>query len=493
MANAPFEATKTLELQDIHSLTTDGNVSLLSLTDEPSEAVATAPKKLIHRTEQTANLSKREEDFFKNLNIGMLSHIYAPGELPAPAIPIPVPNYKGPLFPSVDVLLTPQDSDKINQHYHHLIAEHPESSPQDRKNLLYLAAADIYIDKYQEALSNQEMAAAKLMPESMRGPFLCASALQDGVVLGTAKEVIKKVIAGGALGDLTSGTAVGLAFGKIVAKLASNVNPWVRAGAVLLQAGGIGLALQQIGAIGKEGIDGFSKCMPSLDVLLNNPSAENFRNATQIVQRELGPAGADASLTALGFAAAHGIEKAAGIVKPGTLAEKAPVTARQLEEIHPQDGDVSIRLAGSKFLKHDGPWKAIGERPSADVVKQIHPDSCISACVEMITGGKLKQTDVMDAIGMPSDISLLPKKFGPEWRAGAVSDDELGVLLQRGKPFMAELKRPTVLKAHEVVIDGLNGKGELLVRDPSEGTKYRMTMEEFRKFWCGRVAFRVER
>lgn len=432
-------------------------------------------------------LRAKEATFYKDgLDFGSFGNIYSKKEA---HFALPLPNYKGALFPSVDVELTPADSELIESRYQQLLSGKGETAPDQRRKLGHLAAAAIYLDKYATALSKQEMSIAKVLPEQLRGAFLCSQALQDGATLGSAKAVLHAVIDGGALGDIASGTTMGLAFGKIVATLASNLNPWVRGAALLLQAGGASLALQQIGTIGKECISGWKNSAPALEYLFSHPSETSLVSARQKVANELGPVLADSALVAVGFAAAHGIEKSAGKIRFDGA--KKTSANNEIEGIKPRTNDTEVRLAGTTFKIHDGPWKAINERPCVDVVKQIHPDSCISACVDMITGGKLKQADVMAIIGKPADVAYLPRLIGKEWRAGGIGDEELGMLLRGSSPFMAELKIPTSIKAHEVVIDGLNAEGRLTVRDPSEGTKYEMTMAEFKKFWCGRVAFQV--
>jgi ABC-type bacteriocin/lantibiotic exporter with double-glycine peptidase domain len=40
-----------------------------------------------------------------------------------------------------------------------------------------------------------------------------------------------------------------------------------------------------------------------------------------------------------------------------------------------------------------------------------------------------------------------------------------------------------------VVVDGLDGAGNVTIRDPQDGTRYEMTRDDFLQHWTGRVVF----
>jgi hypothetical protein len=44
---------------------------------------------------------------------------------------------------------------------------------------------------------------------------------------------------------------------------------------------------------------------------------------------------------------------------------------------------------------------------------------------------------------------------------------------------------------HSVIVEGLNNLGQLIIRDPAQGDKYLMTMEEFRAWWGGFGAYYI--
>lgn len=228
-----------------------------------------------------------------------------------------IPDYKtvgtpGAIPKLVEVHMSPKDNLEIERHYKESLHGRDDSklSDFDRSKLRNLAICDVAIDKYQAALTKSELNDTRNMPDQMRGLMLAGAALQDGAALGATKAVFHKVIEGGAIGDLASGTAMGMAFGKVVATLAANVNPWTRGAALLLRTGGVALAIKEVGDIGSHGWDGLIKSIPALDEVCKHPDEKTFARAKESIAKNLGDPLADAALVGLGFAAAHGIEKA---------------------------------------------------------------------------------------------------------------------------------------------------------------------------------------
>jgi len=242
-----------------------------------------------------------------------------------------LPDYKtiglGPAAPRImSIEFGPSDNAAIETHFKkNLKTRNPETlSDFDKQKLHNLAICDVLIDKYQQAMSKQELHDTQSLPKQVKGLFLAGQALEDGAALGATRAVLHKCIDEGALGDLASGTAIGMAFGQIVAKLASNAHPITRTAALVLQGGGLALAIKQFGDIGHEGVNGFLNSVPALQKLIENPTEQNFLHAKDDVEKELGPPLADAALTGLGMAAAHGIGKAASKTKPSSQPESEP-------------------------------------------------------------------------------------------------------------------------------------------------------------------------
>lgn len=143
-------------------------------------------------------------------------------------------------------------------------------------------------------------------------------------------------------------------------------------------------------------------------------------------------------------------------------------------------------------------WRVINEEFSNKVVRQSFEDSCISATGEMLTEGRLTEAQLIELIGRPGDIDELAKHLAKEtgeaWtsKKGPTSYAKIG----EGGPWAAELdeyfwKGTKGKTPHIVVVDGPGAPGNLRIRDPIEGTRYEMSIEEFQKAWDGRAAYRT--
>jgi hypothetical protein len=149
-----------------------------------------------------------------------------------------------------------------------------------------------------------------------------------------------------------------------------------------------------------------------------------------------------------------------------------------------------------------GDWRVLNERVSADVVQQFHPRTCVAAAGEMLSEGRLDQQFLANEFKKywPAElqndhkkaaIEWLAKELGPDWKAGAISTKSLDALLEDGRCFCADFREPGY-DGHAVVVDGLDQKGNIRVRDPWKKTRYEMTRTDFLDAWKGqRVAFKV--
>ena len=178
---------------------------------------------------------------------------------------------------------------------------------------------------------------------------------------------------------------------------------------------------------------------------------------------------------------------------------------------HPKEIKFQVDKATSRLQRTDRGkvrepyrWEVQNERFSEDAIRQKRGRSCTSACGEMITNGKVKEDTLIKELleyhleemrtdDMPASMHDLATELnrldGPGWRGGLVDDDKLETLLRRGK-VIAELKEPTDPIAHAVLVDGMSSSGNLVVRDPWEGTKYEMKVSEFFCYMTGNVCFR---
>ena len=165
--------------------------------------------------------------------------------------------------------------------------------------------------------------------------------------------------------------------------------------------------------------------------------------------------------------------------------------------IGPQEEPLSLFGAG-------GRWPVINEITDSKVVRQQSNLSCGPACGEMLlrewgitnitqiaienlTGTPTSASEVADALNQLSLASL------HRWQGGyldtSTSLAAFNLLLKTSKPWMAQMKEIRNRIAHMVVVDGIDETGLVLVRDPWEGTSYKMELDQFLQVWSQIAVF----
>jgi hypothetical protein len=140
-----------------------------------------------------------------------------------------------------------------------------------------------------------------------------------------------------------------------------------------------------------------------------------------------------------------------------------------------------------------GDWPVLNERPSPDVIQQTSHKSCVAAVGEMLSNGLLKQEALIDTVGTKPE--ALAPLLGPEWKSGFIKGERektLDALLAQKQSWGAELRDDfyhRVRMGHMVVVDGLDEAGNVMIRDPQDGTRYEMTKDAFLHHWSDRVLF----
>ncbi|MBS2008102.1 MAG: hypothetical protein JST01_13730 [Cyanobacteria bacterium SZAS TMP-1] len=141
-----------------------------------------------------------------------------------------------------------------------------------------------------------------------------------------------------------------------------------------------------------------------------------------------------------------------------------------------------------------GEWPSINDRKASDVVLQTDKESCVSACGEMISEGRLKQADLIGKLGTPADLLELADHLGPKWTSGNFDLRLPDALLHRA-PFVVNLREHNkgfkrLQSSHAVVVDGVDEAGNIKIRDPQDGERYEMTRKDFEHHWTGEAVFR---
>ncbi|HRQ42691.1 MAG TPA: papain-like cysteine protease family protein, partial [Chloroflexota bacterium] len=150
-------------------------------------------------------------------------------------------------------------------------------------------------------------------------------------------------------------------------------------------------------------------------------------------------------------------------------------------------------LAGSALRGAN--WNRLGEVIDASVIKQLFPDSCSSACGQMLLsrhGINASQEAIIDLVGRPTSVDALANGLNQletgsgRWVSGGFNNTHDAVAgLNSTGPWMANMRVSGQSVQHSVVVSGYDNLGNLLINDPWLGTSYTMTVNDFLSSWGG--------
>lgn len=145
-----------------------------------------------------------------------------------------------------------------------------------------------------------------------------------------------------------------------------------------------------------------------------------------------------------------------------------------------------------------GRWRVYNEKFDPNVVKQQSKVSCGPACGEMLfrdQGVRMTQKIIEEASYAPIDAKELAKvlkTLDPSnsrgWEGGGVyipgaNDEDIVKVLNSTGSWAAQMWQWGASIGHLVVIDGFDHHGRLNIRDPWEGTSYKMELKDFFQVW----------
>lgn len=154
-----------------------------------------------------------------------------------------------------------------------------------------------------------------------------------------------------------------------------------------------------------------------------------------------------------------------------------------------------------------GNWPVIDEILDPEVVQQQNDLSCGSACGEMLLKERginnINQAMIANETGVPVTCPNLANVLNaidlPEgiqqWVGGPLAipgatDCQLFETLNNTGSWAAVLWEVGAGLGHMVLVDGLDETGYVLIRDPWDGTRYKMTKGDFLKYWTTQAVFR---
>ncbi len=150
------------------------------------------------------------------------------------------------------------------------------------------------------------------------------------------------------------------------------------------------------------------------------------------------------------------------------------------------------------LLGAGGRWPVIDEIVDPRVVRQQSNLSCGPASAEILLKDRgitnIEQATIENLTGAPTSaeeianaLNELTPATSHRWQAGFIDTSTplaaFNLLLNTEQSWMAQRSEFGNRVGHMVVVDGLDLTGFVLIRDPWEGTRYKMNIDEFLKVW----------
>ncbi|MBC6472105.1 MAG: hypothetical protein GDA48_04180 [Hormoscilla sp. GM102CHS1] len=149
------------------------------------------------------------------------------------------------------------------------------------------------------------------------------------------------------------------------------------------------------------------------------------------------------------------------------------------------------------LLGAGGRWPVIDEVIDPRVVQQQSNLSCGPASAEMLlrdrgilnidqaaietlTGAPTSAEEIADVL---NQLAITDKRWQGGWINTLTPSAAFDLLLKTNKSWMAQMKELGKNLAHMAIVDGIDEAGRVMIRDPWEGTSYKMEQEKFFKFW----------
>ena len=147
-----------------------------------------------------------------------------------------------------------------------------------------------------------------------------------------------------------------------------------------------------------------------------------------------------------------------------------------------------------------GYWKRFNEKFNPDIIKQINEAACVSAVGTMLAqrfGLNLTQEKLLKKLGNWSnsrDLTTALNRLDSsiKWLGGHPQNvlKYTQFLLENRVPMCAIFRQGNPL-GHAVLIEGLNEKGMVMIKDPFDQTEYEMEVEDVHQV-LSEVVFRKQ-
>ncbi len=139
-----------------------------------------------------------------------------------------------------------------------------------------------------------------------------------------------------------------------------------------------------------------------------------------------------------------------------------------------------------------GNWNALDEVTSPDVVTQSTPTACGAACGVMLLkdrGVLASQIDLGTELTSMNSLAQKLNSVDSGWVGNAVDSSSFNALNKTGS-WSAMMWDSGSKVGHWVVVNGVDDAGRVIVKDPFQGTQYRMEVEKFKEVWNGHSVYK---
>ncbi|WP_436859261.1 cysteine peptidase family C39 domain-containing protein [Citrobacter tructae] len=139
-----------------------------------------------------------------------------------------------------------------------------------------------------------------------------------------------------------------------------------------------------------------------------------------------------------------------------------------------------------------GNWNVLDEVVDPNVVKQATPTSCGAACAEMMLKDRgifSSQVELGTELTSMNSLANKLNKADSGWVANNVSSSSFDALNSTGS-WSAMMWDSGNKVGHWVVVKGADDAGNVIINDPFKGTRYTMTVNEFKDTWNGHSVYK---
>ncbi|UZE08965.1 two-partner secretion domain-containing protein [Pseudomonas corrugata] len=173
----------------------------------------------------------------------------------------------------------------------------------------------------------------------------------------------------------------------------------------------------------------------------------------------------------------------------------AEAVGKKLDEILNETAEKALLKNGGStdlLAGAGGNWNVLDEFASPNVVTQSTPTACGAACGEMLLkdrGVLVSQVDLGTELTSMNSLANKLNSVDSGWVGNAVDSSSFNALNKTGS-WSAMMWDSGNRVGHWVVVNGVDDAGRVNIKDPFNGTQYKMEVEQFKEAWNGHSVYK---